>query len=80
MANGSHKEGPARADRFREEAEKHERLIQRSFDDLPPYREEMDSEITVNTRGIHVRRLRDRTVLLLALFALLAFCAWLRWR
>lgn len=60
MANGSHKEGPARADRFREEAEKHERTIQRSMDtmhkerDLPAYRES-DSEITANRQGVHAK-------------------------
>lgn len=55
MANGSHKEGPARADRYRERYAKMFRRTQSKLDkvpisrDLPAYREEFDShsEVTV---------------------------------
>ncbi len=55
MANGSSHEGPARADRLREKYAKHSRLTQRAIDELPPYRAEMDSEITVNTKGLQAK-------------------------
>ena len=45
MANGSHREGPAAADRIREKHAKHARALQRALDEeLPPYRAEMESE------------------------------------
>lgn len=63
MANGSIKEGPARADRLREAYAKHERDVQRQFDALPPYRAEEDSqaEITGSWKGIHVKTALPRT-------------------
>lgn len=55
MANGSHHEGPARADRLREKYARLHKRAQAKLDrvpisrDLPAYREEMDSvsEVTV---------------------------------
>lgn len=55
MGNGSHKEGPARGDRYREKYERMFRRTQAKLDrvplsrELPAYREEMDSvsEVTV---------------------------------
>lgn len=59
MANGSHREGPAAADRVREAGAKHERAVQRALDEydrnLPAYRDREESEITVNKQGVHVR-------------------------
>ncbi len=47
--NGTHESG-ARAERLRNENRKHERGIQNGFDnlrrDLPPYRAEMESEVS----------------------------------
>lgn len=55
MGNGSHKEGPARGDRYREKYERLFRRTQSKLDrvpisrDLPAYRDSMDSvsEVTV---------------------------------
>ncbi len=52
MANGSHHEGPARADRLREKYARMHKRTQAKLDavrELPPYREEMESnsEVTV---------------------------------
>ena len=55
MGNGSHREGPARADRLREKYARLHKRAQAKLDrvpisrDLPAYREEMDSvsEVTV---------------------------------
>lgn len=60
MGNGSHKLGPALADRVREAGAKHQRMLQHAIDEerarnLPPYRDEMDSEVTANIRGITAR-------------------------
>jgi hypothetical protein len=87
VANGSHKEGPANADRLREKYAKHNRLTQKALDDarvpvggnpdLAPYREEMDSHSEVTAGPLKMRGLKDNTVRLLGLFALVAFVAWL---
>lgn len=53
MANGSHKYGPAAADRLREENARHERFIQSRLDELPPYTEdESQAELTGSFKGI----------------------------
>lgn len=49
MANGSHKPGPAQADRYREKYRSRGRSLQSKLDaaaprNLPPYRAEMESE------------------------------------
>lgn len=64
MANGSHREGPARADRLREENAKHARYLQRMLDEerstkpgTQPYREEFDSvsEVTAGPDGLKAK-------------------------
>lgn len=63
MANGSHHEGPARADRLREKYARMHKRTQAKLDkvpiarDLPAYREEMDSvsEVTVEKLGIRAK-------------------------
>lgn len=58
MANGSHKPGPARADRLREElsSNRHMRLAAideaRTRGELPNYNDDAASEITVNRQGV----------------------------
>ncbi len=60
MANGSSHEGPARADRLREQFSRNQRMRQTALAtqsenrDLPSYRES-DSEITANTSGLHAK-------------------------
>lgn len=93
MANGSHKEGPAYADRLREKYAKHNRMTQRALDnarvpvsDKPPgsepYRAEMDSvsEVTLGKEGIKVKGAPPWLLLGLGALALAAFVAWLRLR
>ena len=90
MANGSHNEGPARADRLREKYAKHNRMTQRALDDArnpisshppgsEPYRADMDSvsEVTVGREGIKVKARSPWVTVILAGFALVAFVAWL---
>lgn len=90
MANGSHREGPANADRLREKYAKHNRLTQRALDDArvpvsshppgsEPYREEMDSisEVTVGKEGIKVKARSPWVTVVLAFFALVAFLGWM---
>lgn len=90
MANGSHREGPANADRLREKYAKHNRMTQRALDDArkpvsshppgsEPYREEMDSvsEVTIGKEGIKAKGLPPWVLLGLALLALIAFGLWL---
>lgn len=68
MANGTVSEKVARADRIREQSEKSARAAELNRratanaiaalrgEELPPYREEMDSgEVTVNTKGLHAK-------------------------
>lgn len=58
MANGSSHEGPARADRIREELRKNRELrLEALAPGSQPYREEMDSvsEVTANASGLHAR-------------------------
>lgn len=59
MANGSHDDGPAAADRIREKYAKHRRAIDRAIEesgahrDLPAHRVEMDSgEIDLEKLGV----------------------------
>lgn len=96
MANGSHKQGPATADRLREKYAKHARMTQKALDDArkpvsnppgsEPYREEMDSvtdtEATVGREGFKFRLRNVPPWLVLALAALGwgAFIAWLVFR
>lgn len=60
MANGSHKPGPAQADRYREKYRARGRSLQKRIDALSnapgtrPYTDS-DSEITANTSGLHAR-------------------------
>ncbi len=91
MGNGSHKEGPARADRLREKYAKHNRMTQRALDEarrpvssLPPpgsepYRAEMDSvsEVTLGKEGIKVKSRAPWLQFGISLLAFLAFIAWL---
>lgn len=88
MGNGSHREGPANADRLREKYAKHNRLTQRALDDArvpvsshppgaEPYREEMDSVSEVAAGPFKMKGAKDRTVVQLALMALIAFLGWL---
>ncbi len=90
MANGSHKPGPATADRLREKYAKHNRMTQRALDDArkpvsshppgsEPYREEMDSisEVTVGREGIKVKSRAPWLQFGISLLAFLAFVAWL---
>ncbi len=94
MANGSHKEGPANADRLREKYAKHNRMTQRALDDArkpvsshppgsEPYREEMDSvsEVTLGKEGIKVKSMPAWVMVALAAMALAAFgiYAFLKW-
>lgn len=61
MANGSHKPGPARADRLREamSSSKHMRMAAmdeaRARGELPSYNDDSPSEITVNRSGVGAR-------------------------
>lgn len=60
MANGSHKPGPARGDRYREKYRHRGHLLQAKLDALEAERGlrqymESDSEITANTSGLHAR-------------------------
>lgn len=82
MANGSHKEGPARADRLREDYAKHERDVQRALDALPPYRDEEDSEaeITGTWKGVHVKTGLPRAARQALGFALAVLVLALAWR
>lgn len=89
MANGSHKPGPAYADRLREKYAKHNRMTQKALDDArtpvgsEPYREDMDSvtetELTLNKGGLaaKVKGAPPWLILSLAALALAAFVAWL---
>lgn len=58
MASGDNREGPARADRVREEMRVHGRYLQRMVDEerargeLPSYNDDSPSEITVNRQGL----------------------------
>ena len=88
MANGSHKEGPAFADRIREKGAKHRRDIQRAMDAIPApgsqaYREEMDSvsEVTLGKEGIKVKSMPAWVMVALAVLAFMAFAVWafLKW-
>lgn len=60
MANGSHKPGPAQADRYREKYRHRGHLLEAKLDALEaerglrPYLES-DSEITANTSGLHAK-------------------------
>lgn len=81
MANGSHKEGPAYADRLREKYGKHLRATERAIQEerkLEPYREDMDSvsEVTLGKEGV---RAKGPPWLVLALGLLIAgvVVAWL---
>lgn len=85
MANGSGSEGPATADRMREKYAKYNRSTQRALDDArqpvgagtEPYREEMDSVSEVAAGPFKMKGAKDRTVVQLALMALIAFLGWL---
>lgn len=93
MANGSHKPGPASADRLREKYASHKRLTQKALDDArrpvshppgsEPYREEMDSvsEVTLGKEGIRVKSMPAWVMVALAAMALVAFgiYAFLKW-
>ncbi len=92
MGNGSHREGPANADRLREKYAKHNRMTQRALDDarvpvsshppgagVEPYRAEMDSvsEVTVGREGVKIKARSPWVTVVLAAFALVAFLGWL---
>jgi len=65
VANGSHEEGPARADRLRDKYAKYERQTQRAIDSLPPYRAEEDSEAEITgswKNGIHAKGIPSRSM------------------
>jgi hypothetical protein len=88
LANGSHKEGPARGDRYREKYARMFKRTQAKLDkvpisrDLPAYREEMDShsEVTVGigervkvgAKGIPPRALGAALVILALAAAVVA--------
>jgi hypothetical protein len=61
VANGSGHEGPARADRIRNESDKHARHLQRMVDEerargeLPSYTDEGDTELTANRHGLRIK-------------------------
>jgi len=64
MGNGSTTRGPAKRDMILDAGSKHDRYLQRMIDEerekaangreLPAYRDS-DSEITANTKGIHLK-------------------------
>jgi hypothetical protein len=80
LANGSHREGPARADRLREKYARLHKRAQAKLDrvpisrDLPAYREEMDSvsevsvgfgeKVKVGAKGIPGKALGAALVIL----------------
>lgn len=88
MGNGSHKEGPARGDRYREKYERLFRRTQSKLDrvpisrDLPAYREEMDSvsevtvgfgeKVKVGARGIPGKALGASLIILAVAAAIVA--------
>ena len=61
MPSGDNREGPARADRIREEMRSRENYLQRVIDEerergqLPSYNDDSPSEITVNRQGLGAR-------------------------
>jgi hypothetical protein len=89
VSNGSHKEGPAYADRLREKYAKHNRLTQKALDDArnpvsqtpgsQPYRAEYDSvsEVTVGREGVKIKARSPWVTVILAAFAALVAVAWI---
>lgn len=90
MANGSHKPGPANADRLREKYARHNRVTQKALDDArvpvsshppgsEPYRAEMDSvsEVTIGKEGVKLKSRAPWLQFAISLLVFLAFVAWL---
>lgn len=88
MANGTHDEKLARADRIREQslkaqqrAEQHRKATMNAINrlrELEPYREDMDSvsEVTIGTDGVKAKA-PPWALLALGILALVAFVSWL---